>query len=336
MDSPTDNKMTYETGVHIKIGNYTFTRCNEVVIEKSTAIVQDTARIKLPLTAVVETKGQPATTIETAQVFKVGDKVEIRLIYKGYYDEVEFRGFVKRINPGQPLEIECEDAIYLLRQKNIKKSWESTTLQQVLAEIVSGTAINLAGNIPGITLKPFGINDVDGAYALQKLVDEFGLRAYINAEGQLWCGLAFTQSEGKVKYNINGDSTNVVKANDLKWRAKEDIKIKVKAINIRKDNTRTEVELGDEDGGLRTLNFYNISSQAELEKLAKQKLEELKFDGYEGKIETLLIPAAIPGMAAELSDGLFPARSGNYYVESVKTKFGTGGARREVEMGIKI
>jgi phage protein D len=328
--------MTFETGVHIAIGNYTFSRCNEVVVDKSTAIVQDTARIKLPLTARVKTGNDPATTIETAKVFKVGDEVIIRLSYLGHYDAIQFKGFVKRIHPGQPLEIECEDAIWKLRQKNIKKSWKKTTLNEVLNEIVSGSGISIAGNIPSINLEPFGLQDVDGAFALQKLADEYGLRAYIKNDGSLWCGLAYSESEGTVKYNINGDNSNVVSANDLKWRDKDEVKIKVKAINIKGDNTRTEVEVGDEDGALRTLNFYNISSQDELTKLASQKLDELKFDGYEGKITTLLIPEALPGMTAELTDSLFPERGGSYYVESVKTKYGTSGARREVELGMKL
>ena len=127
----------------------------------------------------------------------------------------------------------------------------------------------------------------------------------------------------------------MINANDLKFHAKDDMKIKVKAINIKKDNSRTEVEVGDEDGAVRTFNFYNVASQAELEKLAGQKLDEMKFDGYEGKINTLLIPGAIPGMTAQLTDTLFPERGGNYYIESVKTSYGTGGARREVELGIK-
>jgi len=44
----------------------------------------------------------------------------------------------------------------------------------------------------------------------------------------------------------------------------------------------------------------------------------------------------LPGMTAELTDSMIPERGGSYYVESVKTKYGTGGARREVELGIKL
>ena len=327
--------MVFETGVHITIGKYNFRRCHSVKIERSAAIVQDTAEIKLPLTSVLQTEGELIST-ETARLFKPGDKVSIKLQYKNVYDAIEFRGYVKKIHPTQPLTVECEDGIYLLRQKNIKKSWEKTDLKNVLNEIVAGTGLVVAGNIPDINLEPFGLKNIDGAFALQKLVDEYGLRAYIKDSGELYCGLAFTENEGIVKYNINGETSNVSNANDLKWRSKDDIKIKVKAINIKKDNTKTEVEIGDKDGALRTLHFYNVKSAKELEKLAKQKLDELKFDGYEGKIKTKLIPGVLPGMDAKIYDSIFPARNGTYYVESVTTTFGQGGANREVELGIKI
>jgi len=328
--------MTYTMGCRISIGKYTFLRCNEVVIEKSTALVQDTARIKLPLTAVLPVKNVPVTTIELAKTLKIGDKVNITLAYNEVYNKTEFVGYVKRINPGMPLEIECEDAIWLLRRKNIKKSWAQVTLKQVLEEIVSGTGIELSGNIPEMILKPYGLKDIDGAFALQKIADEYGLKVYLKPDGKLWAGLSYTENSGKVNYCINGEESNVITANELKWRSKDDVKIKVKGVNIRKDNTRTEVELGDENGSLRTLFFYNVQSKKELENLAKQELNKLKFDGYEGKITTFLIPEALPGMTANLTDEIFTDRSGSYYIESVKTTFGTSGARREVELGIKL
>jgi len=328
--------MTFEPGCNITIGKYTFTRCNEIVIEKSTALVQDTARIKMPATAVLPVKNKPFTTIEIAKTFKIGDQVTINLKYNGVYDKTEFTGYVKRIHPGLPLEIECEDAIWLLRRKNLKKSWQQVTLKNALQEIVSGTGIALAGDIPEMTLKPFGFKDIDGAFALQKISDEYGLKVYMRSDGTLWVGLAYTESTGQVNYAINGENSNVINASELKWRNKDDVQIKVKGVNIRKDNTRTEVEIGDENGALRTMFFYNVQSKAELEKLVRQELDKLKFDGYEGKIVTFLTPDALPGMAATLTDDMFDDRSGRYYVESVKTIYGIGGIRREIELGIKL
>ncbi len=327
--------MHYQPIIHIKIGDAEFTRINEVEIEKSSEVLEDTAVIKIPASARL-LQGKTVKAVRTAQYFKLGDKVSITLGYKNVFSKVEFTGYVKRINPSQPCEIECEDATWLLRRKTVNKSWQSTTLKEILQEIVKGTGIGLSADVPSITFSPFYIQNADAAFALQKLKDEYGLAVYLQEDGKLYAGLAYSQNTGAVKYALNGTRVNVIDANNLKWHTKDDVKIKVKAVSIKKDNTRTEVEFGDKDGALRTIHLYNVKSKTELEKLAKQELERVKFDGYQGDIATFLIPEVVPGMQAEIEDVHFPERSGNYYVESVKTTFGTGGVRRTVKLGIQL
>ena len=70
--------------------------------------------------------------------------------------------------------------------------------------------------------------------------------------------------------------------------------------------------------------------------LAQEELKRYSFDGYRGKIETFLFPYALPGMVAQLEDEVYRERSGSYYIESVDVSFGMGGARRNVEIGIKV
>jgi len=327
--------MHFTPEVHIFINGVHFYRVNQVTIEKSTEILEDTAIIKIPATARLNYSGHTYKG-PSAKVFKVGDFVEITLAYKGVFEKTEFRGFVKKIHPTQPLELECEDWTWELRRKNIQKSWKKTTLKEVLQEIVSGTGIELSADVPPITFEPFYIDNSDAAFALQKLKDEYGLAIYFQEDGKLYAGLAYAQNTGVVKYHLNGAKVNVIDANSLKWRSKDDVKMKVKAISINKDNTRTEVEFGDKAGSIKTIHLYNVKSKAELEELAKKELDRIKFDGYEGSIKSFLIPEAIPGMTAEVTDIDFPERSGSYYVESVKTTFGTGGARRTVKLGIQL
>lgn len=323
--------MAYILGIHIQIGDYTFTRANAVTIESSSNLIADTATIKVPLTAVVKHE-DTTTTVETAKLIKAGMAVTIKLAYTGVYEGLEFEGYVKRVNKKIPLEIECEDAIYLLRKNNINKAWSEVTLKEVMEEIVKGTALKVSSDSPTITLKPFSIKNATGAWALQEIRDKYGLTIYIK-NGLLYAGLAYVENNGTVTYTLTGENTNIVDAKSLQYRAKEDVTLKVKAVGIMGDNTRTEVEVGDADGELRTLTFYNIESKADLERMAKQELDKLKFDGYEGKVNAFLIPQAVPGMRAQLKDSLFPERSGRYYIEGVKTTWGRNGARRVIEIG---
>lgn len=324
----------YILACEIVIGGYTFSRCTQVEIDKSIDLVANTARIVMPATAVLVTRGEK-TTIETAKLVQKGMPVTIKLWYEGYGNQVEFVGYVKVVNYKIPLEIECED-IYMLRKKNINKAWQSVAIRDVLAEIVSGTGIELSDELPDITLAPYSIKNASGAFALQKIRDDFGLSVYVDESNKLMAELAYSRNTGEVKYYLNGENVNVINADDLKFHNKDDVKLKIKAIGISGSNARTEVEVGDDDGELKTLHFYNITSAAELQKIALQEMSKLKFDGYQGKLTTFLLPNALPGMTAILVDDMFPERSGRYYIESVKTTWGVEGSRREVEIGIKL
>lgn len=324
---------------HIIVGDYSFTAVNDVIVKRSIYSIGSTAKMKIPATAYFKQAGEPKTAVETAKQFKTGDDIVIKLSYLAYPYNIEFKGFVKRINYAFPVEIECEDWIYWLRRKQIKKSWEpGVTLKKVLNYIISDTHrdIKLSGEVPQITFTGnFPINS-NAADALQRIKDEYGLIAYFETDGTLYVGLSYVPDKGVVKYHLGGEQSNVVTAKDLKYRFADDIRLKIKAINIKLDNTRIEAELGDSDGEQRTLYFYNIESKQELEMLAKQEIDKLKFDGYDGKITSMLIPFSEPGMTAEITDPEYPDRSGSYYIESTEVRYGINGARRIVEIGNKM
>src|SRR5690606_21128975 len=102
------------------------------------------------------------------------------------------------------------------------------------------------------------------------------------------------------------------------------------------DNTRVEVEVGDEGGEQRTLFMYDVSDKKQLETFGREQLQKLKYDGWEGSIRTFLYPYAEPLMTAELHDPQYgERRAGTFVIDSVTTEFSTSGARREVEPGAK-
>ena len=125
-----------------QIGNYTFDSLHDVEITKSVEALSDTAVIKLPSRFKVRQNGQE---LFTEEALKVGDKVIISLGYQDKYAGVEFTGFVKKISPKIPLVIECEDAMWLLRRNSITKSFENTTMKEILKEVVKGTGVEDVG-----------------------------------------------------------------------------------------------------------------------------------------------------------------------------------------------
>lgn len=313
-----------------EIGSFIFNSVNEIEITKSVEELGDTAVIKLPTRFKVKQNGEQKFTEDA---IRVGDKVVITLGYQDKYSGVEFTGFVKKISPKIPMEIHCEDAMYQLRRKNITKSWETTTVKEVLQEVVKDTPIELADNIPEIKLDKWIIKGANGTQVLESFKKDLLLTIFINDEGKLYCGLQqLTNIAQTVVYDLN---YNLVE-NNLEFKSKEERKIKVKYTYIDKENKRKSIEVGDADGEQREYHTSVISDLKKLEEMAKAEIEKLKYDGFEGDVTSFLIPFSTRGMKAKLLDSEHPNREGNYFIKKVITTFGTSGARRKISIGNRL
>lgn len=321
----------YVPGIEIIINQDTFRRVAEVTIEKSLKTIGAKATIRIPASARLERQGEFITEVETAKRFNRGDAV---FIYAGYNGakRLEFEGYVSRVTPGTPIEIECEDALFLLRRRNLLQSFRSVPLRGLLEYILQGTGIALTRNVPQITFEPFYLKNVSAATALQKLKEEYGLTMRFTSINELWVGLAADNDGIEVKYRFG---VNVID-HDLKWRDEEDVLLKIKAVHIRPDNTRIEQEVGDADGEQRTLFFYNLPTGSDLAKVAREQMKKYKFAGYEGGMNTFLLPNAEPGNVAVLEDEQYSERTGKYIIDKVTTSISTSGCRRKIDLGLKV
>ena len=312
----------------ISIGNYVFRRVSDVKIETSWKTLGDTAEIILPnLKALLDEKSEGGG-------IKGGDQVTIKL---GYNDQLntEFEGFVRRVEPNVPLKILCEDYLYLLKRQNLSMSWPSVSLKEVLQFIIKDTPITLSGRVPDVKLTKFRLNQVNGATALDKIKKELGLFAFLRGK-VLYVGFGYLEPE-----SLNGNSVlfeygkNLVET-DLTYREAKDTLLRVKAVSILKDNKKLTVEFGDTGGEQRTLYFYNISDKATLEKRAREELNRIKRDGYEGKITAFGLPYVTHGDVVSYADPTYPERAGRYVVDEVAIASGQNGYRREIALGLKL
>lgn len=318
-------------GAEITIGGKKFSRVHSVEIESDMRRLEDTALIKMPTTARLVRAGEFVTEVETAKAFSVGDEVVIKLGYDGELHE-EFHGFVRKIRPNTPLEIECEDATFLLKRKNLKQAWKAVDLRTLLDFILSGTGITLEGEPPTVNFTHFYLRDVSAAKALQKLKDEYGLTMYFKSFKKLFVGISSDDDGTTVKYRFG---ENVIDQ-DLEWTDEADVKLKVKAVNVDIHNTQTSVEVGDEDGEQRTLFFYDLPNTADLKRRAQEEIKKYRYSGYRGSFNTFLLPVVRVGNVAQVEDPNFPERAGKYLVEKITVSYGDGGGRRKVTPGLKI
>jgi len=315
---------------HIRIGTFNFESINEVVINKSVDELADTCVIKLPARFTIKDQGKE---VFTENAIKAGDEVDVTLAYEGVYEGLEFVGYVKKIKPGIPVEIHCEDAMYLLRQKNITKAWEDTDLKSVLQEVVAGTPVQLSNDIQDIQLKQWIIKNANGTQVLEKLKQEFALSIFITDENTLYAGLSQLTNQGQTaEYDLN---YNLV-SNDLEYRTAEDRKLKVKYTYINEKNERIEVEAGDPEGEQRSFFTSVVSDKSKLKEMAEAEIGKLKYDGFDGDLTSFLVPYATRGMQARLQDNDKKNIDELYFIKSVETRFGLSGARRKVAIGQKL
>ena len=315
----------------IKIGNYTFHSITNVEITKSVEDLVDTATITMPAKFKVKQNGEEKYTEDA---LKVDDKVSIKLAYAGKYEGIEFTGFVNSIGSKIPLEIKCEDAMWLLRRKNINRAFNTKTeLKTILQELVSGTELKLSDKIPKFEIDKFIIQNANGTQVLQKLKEEYGLSIYLDDEGKLYAGL---QQLNNVLQTVIYDLNYNIVENNLEYKSADQKRVKIKYTCRDKANKEIKVELGDDDGEVHSMEIKELYNEAKLRELAQEALKAKKYNGFEGSVKSFLIPFATRGMAAVIWDKKHKNREGKYFIKKVVTTFGTDGARRDVTISNKL
>lgn len=310
----------------ITIGGKTFGGVHDVNVKRSIFELAATAAVKVPVTAVLRQQGTPPTQIEVAKAIRVGDPVEIQLGYNGVYFR-EFRGYVKLLNLQTPLEIVCEDEFYKTRSNHVMLQGKNT-----LAGILRKCGLNVAYAAP-LTIENFASPDRPVSWVLGKLQTDYGLSIFFDMDGNLYAGEPYKIISDTVRYRLR---ENVIRDDDLKFHRADDVNRKIKAVCIYRNGTKVEATIGAKDGVEKTLYFYDVANEKELATLAAAELKRYSYDGYDGRIETFLQPFAAPTMVAEIEDPTYRERDGSYYIESVEVQFGRGGARRIVEIGLKV
>lgn len=308
---------------NITIGLLKFNYVTELEIVSAWEEMTDTCTIKLPRKLKVK-------ELELVNVIKAGDPVKVELGYNGEL-RTEFVGYVRELRATIPVEVICEDSMYLLKKKAFSLSLPKGKLDDLLSEIYDGPL-----SVNEIEMGPFRTEKkMNGVIVLEQVKEQYGLRSFFRSDERgepvLTVGKVYADSPDRFKYAFG---KNVIE-NSLEFKRKEDVRIKVKAINYKDDNSKVEVELGDPDGEERTLSFYNIDSKSELEARAKEELDRLKYDGYRGSIKTFGVPACEHGDIAEINDPNYPERSGSFFIDKVVKTFGINGYRREVTLGPK-
>ena len=331
----------------ITIGAFHFRGVNEVVISSSMHSITGTATIKIPaLARITKDDKRNTESVVTGEQFKDGDAVIIKLGYNGTM-ATEFKGFVKRRDMNMPLEIACEGYSWLLRRNKVNISKTAVPAKDLLSAAIAGIDSKYPITIQCELDCEFNNVQVNGTGldVVNKIVEytDGAAACFFIEPDVLWCGLVKTPyskgtdklKRGKVQYRLG---YNVFKNNTLKKRTTEDDPVQVKyskktAAGTQQSQT-SDVFKKFARSHSKILN--QIKESPALKALANEKAYSMNYAGYEGAVQTFLVPYVSPGYLAELTDNTQPDRNGQYLVESVETHFGVAGARRKVELGVLV
>ena len=304
---------------NISIGSLTFNWVNTIEIESSWELLTDTAKIVLPANIKVD-KNKLSEELQT------GDEVEIKV---GYNDDLNtvYKGYVTYVKPSVPIEITCEDEMWKLKQSTINESGKVKDLEAFMKLFFS----EYESDVINISIGKYYYDNTTKAKVLEQLKSDFGLYSFFR-ENKLIIGKRYnseTANHSKFKLNYN------VIEDELEFKSKDQIKLKVKAISNNANGTKEEIELGDAEGESRTLNFYDLS-KTELKEHAERELDRLIYDGWRGSFTAFGVPFVSHGDIVELEHAEDSDKKGSYYVDKVSYTFGVDGFRQEIGLGARI
>ncbi|KFC60030.1 hypothetical protein FEM08_12090 [Flavobacterium gilvum] len=261
-------------------------------------------------------------------VFKENDKISVSLGYDGN-NVKRFEGFIKRVNMGMPVQIECEGYSYLLYDIIFNKSYANVTVKQLLTDVCSGTDIVLSPEMPNIPLKNVRFKNATGFQVLEWLEKECHLVVYFNFN-ELYVGTQFGKKQNTVKFRLGW---NTVKEDDLKKRiVDKNVRIVIEEKNSNGEVRKTKSDI-EKYGPDKTVKIKAGIPANLLKEIANRLQTKKNYNGYEGDITAFLEPAANKGMIAVITDKLYPEREGSYFVETVTGEFGKNGGRQKIQLG---
>ncbi len=295
--------------------------------------ISDTATIVIPAMCRLIDKDVVYNNLPTGQQIIEGTKVEIYAGYDGKND-LQFKGFVKRINFKVPREIECEGYSYQLRRRIINKSFTKTTVKAVLGYLLEGTDITLSDKCPAsIDFEAQTFRNYTGMQLLEYLKEKYLLTVFFEFD-KLYVGWRATYNAGTAKLRLNW---NVIKDDQLLFATYTGSTVHIEMESRAKDGTRNKKKAANnlKPGDVKKIKtLIDNDSDKQLAANDLQLIENKK--GYTGGLLCFLKPFIRPGMTLQIIDKKYQERNGSYFIDSVEGSFNTGGGRQKVNIGFGL
>lgn len=291
-------------------------------------------------------------------LFRRKDRIKIELGYSPKLRTI-FEGYITKIGASNPIKIECEDLMFSLKNSKITfpnktgvittsnsgrvlktpiTVTSNVTLSQLMDYIMPND-INYSiivsnstgtGVLNDVNLGKFTATNVSITEILDTLRSDYGLYSYFQ-NNVLYVGLPINASSSNTEEFAFEET--IIDGNDLEYQQADDLNLKVVAISMQSDNTKKQIEIGDNDGSQRTYYTYN-STDDELKVFANLKLKEIKYTGYNGKFMTFGEPHVKHGDIAKITSKKYPEQDGYYTIVGVDYKMSVDdGYKQTIDIG---
>ena len=309
----------------IQVGAYTLGMLEHVEISRSVEQLADTAVIVLPA-------AEYNAALDVESKIRRGDSVVISLGYEETGMVEEFRGWVQRVGTDHgAITLECEDDLFKFRVGLKDQQKTDIPLKDLLKLVVDGVGGGWDVDCSySWTYEKFIINSATGYDVLKKIQEESGADIYIQGRT-----LHVHAPGEKVGRDVIYDFAQNVQSCDLTYRRAEERKVQVIVKAVMPDGKVKERHYGSTGGDKVTVKCAT-SDDASMKLRGESEHKRLTFDGYEGSIDTWLVPYVQPGDCADLYDADYEYKNGRYYVRAVKTGFGSSGGTRNIELGFRL
>jgi hypothetical protein len=317
-------------------------------------------------------------------LFMRGDKVEIRFGYYIYDTSgqelltapkspavANFSGYITRVNSKQPITIECEDNMWLLKQIPCPPGVldADQAIEDYLKPLLAPK--NLTVNpLSTTSVGALQIQKESVAQLLLRLRNDFHLESYFSGNELRIGSLVYIPPPPNQNIYSFIFQQNII-SDELSYQRKDDVKLSAicESINTvqipgsfnkqnqqktqqqrlevlvyadEKGNFKFQQKQKDVDfpvnneGERRTLFFPGITDPASLAKLGANKLRNYYYTGFKGHFTTFAYPLVKLGDYIQLVDPVLPDRTGYYVVKSVLYSGGINGHRQVIELDYKL
>lgn len=332
-------KVDTVTPGNVKRATFSFKSCEKIVIRKSLYTADETCEIYIPAQYSIRRKDkQPFASMQDAvgyrNAFKDGSKVVVQLGYNGNY-KTEFEGFIRRTDVKNPsLIIYCEGYIYQLEHHLKAKEFVDVDYKEILQYITAGTDIVLSPKMNDITFKVnrYAVKPEHARTALKSFSDTYLLSVFMK-DNVLYAGLQYGFVFNTIKYAYGTNMCNVVQAGELK-RHEGNVEIRINVVGGgRKKSKIVKYSAGDNTSNVVTKHLRNVTDLAAIKRYGDTYIQNAKYVGFQGSIETMGLPFAQHGDTADYYDNIYAERTGRYVINHVEVIYDTNGFKRIVGLG---